>query len=91
MFGDPSLLSGEWPILGVLAPWDRVQWSVPYFVRFEELTGRTFRVIYDQDDLSVLVREEEVKPGEDVSGPKDSLMGPGFVEDKLAMLLPPTA
>jgi hypothetical protein len=60
---------------------------MPPLVRYEELTGRTFRVIYDQDDPGKKVREELVSPGTDEQGPKDGLAGAGFVEKVLTKRL----
>ena len=86
-FGDLGLVQKEWPILGRLDGWDRTEWSMPVFVRYEELTGRSFRVFYDDDDPNKLVREEQVEPGADEQGPKDGLMGAGFAEKALTSLL----
>jgi len=79
-FGHLGLTRGTWPILGRLDEWNRDAWPMPVFVRYEELSGRSFNVIYDEDDPSSLVREEEILPGTAEQGPKDGLMGAGFVE-----------
>ena len=52
-----------------------------------KLTGRSYRVFYDDDDPNKLVREEQVEPGADEQGPKDGLMGAGFAEKALTSLL----
>lgn len=57
------------------------------FVRYEELAGRSFRVFYDDDDPSRVVREEQVAPSEAEQAPKDGLMGAGFAETPLSRLL----
>jgi len=57
------------------------------FIRYEELSGRSFRVFYDENDPSKLVREEQVSPGEAEQGPTDGLAGAGFVEKVLTGLL----
>lgn len=49
-FGHLGIVQGKWPLLGRLDGWDRRQWPTPVFVRYEELTGRSFRVFYDDDD-----------------------------------------
>jgi len=82
-FGHLGLRQGKWPNLGRLAEWDRFEWPMPVFVRYEELTGRSFRVIYDADDPARLLREEQIAPGTAEQGPKDGLMGAGFVEKVL--------
>lgn len=86
-FGHLGLVQGKWPILGRLEGWDRTEWSMPVFVRYEELTGRSFRVFYDDDDPNKLVREEQVAPGDAEQGPKDGLMGAGFAEKVLTSLV----
>lgn len=60
---------------------------MPVFIRYEELTGRTLRVIYDDADPSHFVREEQVPPGQVEQGPEDDLMGAGFTEIRLTRLL----
>lgn len=86
-FGHLGLVQGKWPLLGQLDDWDRAAWSMPVFVRYEELTGRSFKVFYDDDDPNKLIREEQVAPGSAEQGPKDGLMGAGFVEKALTELL----
>jgi hypothetical protein len=56
---------------------------MPVLVRYEELTGRSFRVFYHDDDPAKLLREEQIRPGAAEQGPKDGLMGAGFVEKVL--------
>jgi hypothetical protein len=79
-FDHLGLATGTWPIIGRLADWDRVEWPMPAFVRYEELTGRSFRVFYDDDDPVQVMREEQVAPGVGEQGPKNGLMGAGYVE-----------
>lgn len=61
--------------MGRLHNWDRRDWPTPVFVRYEELTGRSFRVIYDDDDPNKVLKEEQVAPGEAEQAPKDGPMG----------------
>jgi hypothetical protein len=86
-FGHLGLVKGKWPVLGRSEDWDRSRWPMPVFVRYEELSGRSFRVFYADDDPSKLLREEQVPAGEPEQGPKDGLAGAGFVEHVLAGLL----
>ena len=86
-FGDLGLLRGTWPVLGPGPHWDRGRWPMPPLIRYEELTGRSFRVYYADDDPNELIREEQVPPGETEDGPEDGLMGAGFVEKRLTRLL----
>ena len=85
-FGHLGLIQGKWPLLGRLPDWDRSKWPMPTFLRYEELCGRTFRVFYDDDDPNRVLREEQVIPGPSEQGPKDGLMGVGFVERALTRL-----
>ena len=85
--GHLGLTKGTWPILGRLEDWDRSEWSMPVFVRYEELTGRSFRVFYNDDDPNKLIREEQAAPGEGEQGSKDGSMGAGFAEKVLTSLL----
>jgi hypothetical protein len=79
-FGYLGLKHGTWPIIGRIGDWNRTEWPMPVFVRYEQLTGRSFAVFYDDDDPVRLLREEQVAPGTDEQGPKDGLMGAGYVE-----------
>lgn len=87
MFGHLGIARGEWPLLGRVTGWDRREWPTPVFVRYEELTGRSFHVFYDDDDPNLVLREERVTPGESEQVPKDGLMGAGFTEIILTRLL----
>lgn len=86
-FGHLGLKQGSWPVVGSVSDWDRSEWPMPAFVRYEELTGRSFRVVYDEDDPAKLVAEVPVQPGPAEQGPKDGLMGAGYVEKVLTGLL----
>jgi hypothetical protein len=86
-FGHLGVKGSRWPILGRDPDWDRDAWPMPVLVRYEELTGRTFHAFYDPDDPLTLVREEQVAPGVAEQGPRDSMMGAGFVEERLSRLL----
>jgi len=86
-FGHLGLVKKKWPILGCLEGWDPQLWPMPTFVRFEELTGRSFRVTYADDDPNRLLREEQIPPGTAEQGPKDGLLGAGAAEIALTSLL----
>jgi len=49
-FGHLGIRDSTWPILGRLDGWDRRDWATPMFIRYEELTGRSHWVFYDDDD-----------------------------------------
>lgn len=86
-FGHLGIIQGKWPLVGRLEDWDRRQWPMPVFVRYEELTGRSSRVLYHDDDPNRLLREEQITPGDAEQGPKDSLLGSGAAEKVLSGLL----
>ena len=86
-FGHLGLSNGTWRLLGSLPHWDRAQWPAGPLIRYEELTGRTYRVFYDDLDPSVIVSEERVPPGPAEQGPPDGLMGAGYVERVLTKAL----
>jgi hypothetical protein len=56
-------------------------------VRYEELTGRTFHVHYDDADPARLIRETLMSHGLAEQASTDGLMGAGFVELRLTALL----
>lgn len=86
-FGDLGILDGTWLLVGHADRWDRGAWPTPAFGRLEELTGRAFKVIYDDADPNRLLSEERIDPSELVSMPKDGLSGAGAVERILTRLL----
>jgi hypothetical protein len=86
-FGHLGIVQGKWPLLGRMDGWGRRDWPTPVFVRYEQLTGRSFRVFYDDDDPNRVLREEKIAPGEEEQGPKDGLMGAGFAEAALTQIL----
>lgn len=86
-FGDLHLIDGKWKIVGQVPDWDRSRWPLPLFLWRDPLGFLPDRVvIYDEDDLAKLGKWERrlVIPG---GIPEDGLMGAGFVETKLSMLL----
>jgi hypothetical protein len=85
-FGHLGLTGGKW-LIGHAPAWDRSDWPMPVFVRYEELSGRSFRVFYEDRDPNALVREEQTPPGIGEQGPKDGLLGAGAVERVLTSLL----
>ena len=86
-FGHLGIKDGAWPLLGRALEWDRSTWPMPVFVRYEELTGRTLHVHYDDDDPNHSIGNTPVPPGLAEHGPRDGLMGAGYVEITLAGLL----
>jgi hypothetical protein len=86
-FGHLGLKGGTWPVIGRLDEWDRGDWPTPVFVRFEELTGRTYRVFYDDANPNRVLGEEPTERSDLERLPGDGLYGAGAVERKLTTLL----
>ena len=83
-FGHLGLTQGKWPNIGAFDDWDRTAWPMPVFVRYEQLSGRSFKVYYDDDDPNKRVKEEQIRPGTAEHGPTAGLMGAGYVEEVLS-------
>jgi hypothetical protein len=58
-FGHLGIVHGTWPLLGRLDSWERQDWPTPVFLRYEELTGRSFHVFYDDKDPNKVLREKQ--------------------------------
>lgn len=86
-FVDLGLVEGTWPLIGRIKGWDRHDWPTPAFGRFEELSGRGFKVIYDDSDPSEVVREEQIAPHELADLPSDGVSGDKALEVILTGLL----
>ena len=85
-FGDLSLMSGTWPIVGHLKNWNRDDWPMPKFVRRDPLAKHARLVSYADDDPNRQIAEEPCDPA--IEGyEEDSLLGAGFVELLLTQLL----
>jgi hypothetical protein len=84
-FGDLSLMTGEWPIIGSLQNWDRDDWPMPKFIRQDPLTKRARLVSYADDDPNKEIAEE-LCHFEATGYEADSLLGAGFVELLLTKL-----
>lgn len=91
MFGHLGLKGGTWPIIGRSASWRRSDWPMPVFVRYEELTGRLFRVVYKDDDPNEVIGEEQIESVGKEEYPKDGLLGARAAEKVLTALLRRTA
>jgi Immunity protein 26 len=86
-FGHLGIVHGTWPLLGRLDSWEWQDWPTPVFLRYEELTGRSFHVFYDDKTPTKCSVRSRVAPGEAQQAPKDGLMGAGFTEAILTQLL----
>lgn len=86
-FGHLGLKGGQWQVLGRLPDWDRSEWPMPVFHRYEELTGRYIAVHYDPDDPNARVREVQITAVEADRLPQAGLAGAGYIERKLPIVL----
>jgi hypothetical protein len=86
LFGDLGITKGDWPLIGMVPEWRREKWPLPVFARVSELSGRSFRVSYD-DALASQPNVTSATAEEVVALPEDGLAGAGFVEQRLGRLL----
>jgi hypothetical protein len=85
LFGDLGLINGEWPVVGNVPNWDRAEWSMPDFVRRDDLSKKAWLVRYSDDDPNRI--EAEYPTEFDSKLGRDSLSGYGAVEIVLTKLL----
>lgn len=84
--GDLGLVNGEWPIIGNSMSWDRADWPMPVFIRYEPISLRKWLVYYSDTDPSKRVKEvQELSEKPDL--PRDLLAGYGAAEARLSKLL----
>ena len=86
LFGDLSLINGEWVTIFDIKEWDRRSWPMQSFVRDEEFTGRRWMVTHSDDDPVSIVSEIPISKNS-VSLERDSIWGAGAVEIELTKLL----
>lgn len=85
IFGDLSILRGEWPVVGAISDWNRERWPMPEFIRKDDISRKAWKVKYSEDDLSTIVSEQP----EAFDSPleRDAVYGAGAVELLLTKLL----
>lgn len=89
MFGDLGLLQSEWSIIAKTREWRREAWPVPDFGRVDSInTDIAYRITYDENRLTHVIRELRVTPEEARSLPEDGLFGYVALELRLNRLLP---
>ncbi|MBK8498907.1 MAG: hypothetical protein IPL52_08845 [Flavobacteriales bacterium] len=81
--GDLGLIRGDWPIIGIDSKWMRSMWSLPQFLRVEELSNRAWKVTYSNDDPNHVISEEPWRV-DDMGLTEDVLYGAGAVEIALS-------
>lgn len=55
--GALHLHEGQWPVLGYLEPWNRTEWPLLDFVRFDEIKKQYYVTRYDEDNVARAVFE----------------------------------
>jgi hypothetical protein len=81
-FGDFSLHSGEWPILGHQSFWNRMDWPMPTFARVDD-EGNCIRVQYSEEDPSQCIGEELCSIEESRHYSEDGLFGSHLLASRL--------
>jgi hypothetical protein len=84
-FGDLSLMTGEWPVVGRVPDWDRADWPIPKFIRRDDVTKRAWLISYADDNPGQEIAEERCDF--EASGyERASLLGAGLVEILMSRL-----
>lgn len=84
--GDLGILEGQWQIVGSSPEWERSEWPIPPFARYELLTDRVWKVSYSDTNPNQVVQEEQIDP-KDVSFGRDALYGSEAAEIELTEAL----
>lgn len=84
-FGDLYLNSGRWHIIKNTQTWNRVLWPMPTFGRVDS-GGQAWETVYDEDEPNQWIDMQKSTLSRIAVVPKDSVMGAGFVEKRLARL-----
>jgi hypothetical protein len=85
VFGDLNLLDQKWQIIGSIAPWDRQDWPMPYFVRKDDISKKAWRVRLSETNVHEGI--EEIPISYDSLLERDGVYGAGAVELLLTRLL----
>jgi hypothetical protein len=92
-FSDMKLLSGAWPIAGVLVRWRRSDWPVRQFVRKDLISGELFKVTYADDGSNREIAARPCGVEESIGLHDDGVAGASALEAILDRLVsgPPRA
>ena len=84
--GDLGLMDGTWPIIGRLPEWQRDAWTMPKFIRTDDIRRRAWIVQYADDDPTQIVSTEPTSFG--TTGiDREGLLGAGAAEIALTRRL----
>jgi len=82
---DLSLMDGSWPILAQDPDWRRTDWTLPRFVRRDDLSRQAWSVQYSDRDANLV--ESETPTSYDTNLERDAVLGAGAAEVLLTRLL----
>ena len=83
-FGDRGLVEDGWPIIYDPSCWDRDEWPMPAFGRIDSFNPeRGYCVQYDEDDLSVCLRESLITAEQALQLPEEGLAGHILLQRRL--------
>jgi hypothetical protein len=85
--GPVGFTHGDWRVVGPSEHWDRTEWPMPVFGRYDGVTDKAWRVYYAEDDLVQVVRKEPVTVAEARLLPRDEISGDLAVQKVLTRLL----
>jgi hypothetical protein len=85
VFGDLHLLDQKWQVIGSIAPWDRQDWPMPYFVRKDDISKKAWRVRLSETNVHEVIEEQPVSYDSPLE--RQGLYGAGAVELLLTKLL----
>jgi Immunity protein 26 len=83
--GDLGFLDGTWPVLGRDPDWNRGSWTIPHFVRKDDISRKAWIVVYSDHDPNRV--ESETRASYDVNLERDSMFGAGAAEIDLTRIL----
>lgn len=87
-FDDDFLRQGRWSKIGHLKNWSRQEWPLVDFVSQDPLVvNRVWKRVYHEDDLFTPVEEFVISSDRAEIYPKDVILTPTAVEDRLTRLL----
>ena len=87
IFGDLYIIQGKWKYIGSLPDWNKKDWPMPIFGRYNEVDDEAFLIEYDDEDPNNEIREVKCSRKEIEGLPEDRLMGAGAAEIHLTRAL----
>jgi hypothetical protein len=85
--GDLGIIEGSWPIVGDSPIWKREEWSIPPFIRRDDIGKVAWRVTYADDNPLQVISEQRI-PYDNLEYERDGLHGSGAAELVITGMLP---